>query len=243
VQDAALILQAVAGFDPEDPVSQDTPVDDYQAALKDGVRGWRVALATGEYFDKADGEVLEAVQAAARLFEGLGAAVEQVELPELRQAAQANGLMVTSDAAAFHRERLQTRPQDFGPDVLERLQGGAAYTSSEYILARRTQSQLRRKFEAFFARFDLLLLPATPIPAPDRQGEDAVQRAPLLTRFTAPFNLTGLPALSLPCGFNAQGLPIGLQIVAGPWKEAALLRAGYAYEQATDWHKRRPELL
>ncbi len=243
VHDAALILQAVAGFDPEDPASRDAPVDDYQAALKDGVRGWRVALASGEYFAKADAEVLEAVQAAGRLFEELGAAVEQVELPELREAAEANGLMVTSDAAAFHRERMHDRPQDFGTDVLQRLQVGAAYTSSEYILARRTQSLLRRRFEAFFVRFDILLMPTTPIPAPERQGEEAVQRALLLTRFTAPFNLTGLPALSLPCGFNAQGLPIGLQIAAGPWKETALLRAGYTYEQATEWHKRKPDLL
>jgi aspartyl-tRNA(Asn)/glutamyl-tRNA(Gln) amidotransferase subunit A len=242
VRDAAVLLQAVAGFDPADPASQDVAVDDYQAALEDGVRGWRVALAEGEYFAQADGAVLEAVITAARLFEELGAFVEQVELPELMDAAQANGLMVTSDAAAFHRERLQSRPQDFGADVLQRLQNGAAYTSSEYILARRTQSLLRRRLETFFTNYDVLLLPTTPIPAPEIQGADAVQRARLLTRFTAPFNLTGLPAMSLPCGFNVDGLPIGLQIVAGPWKEAALLRAGYAYEQATDWHKRKPDL-
>jgi aspartyl-tRNA(Asn)/glutamyl-tRNA(Gln) amidotransferase subunit A len=243
VRDAAILLQAVAGFDPEDPGSQDKPVDDYQAALQDGVRGWRVALATGAYFTKTEPEVLQAVRAAARLFEELGAAVEEVEMPELLEAAQANGLMVTSDAAAFHRERLKSRPQDFGPDVLQRLQNGAAFSSSEYVLARHTQSLLRRRFEAFFADFDVLLMPSTPIPAPERQGADAVQRAQQLTRFTSPFNLTGLPALSLPCGSSAEGLPIGLQIVAGPWKEAALLRAGYAYEQATEWHKKKPNLL
>ncbi len=242
VRDAAILLQAVAGFDPEDPASQDMPVDDYQATLDGGVRGWRVALAAGEYFAMADAEVLDAVRTAARLFEDLGAVVEQVELPELMEAAQANGLMVTSDAAAFHRERLHSRPQDFGPDVLKRLQNGSAYTSSEYILARRTQTLLRRRLETFFANFDVLLMPTTPIAAPERQGADAVQRAHLLTRFTAPFNLTGLPALSLPCAFSVQGLPIGLQIVAGPWKEAVLLRAAYAYEQATEWHKRKPDL-
>jgi aspartyl-tRNA(Asn)/glutamyl-tRNA(Gln) amidotransferase subunit A len=243
VRDAAILLQAIAGFDPLDPASQDTAVEDYQAALLDGVRDWRVALAAGEYFVKTDPEVVQAVQTAARVFAELGAQVKQVELPELLEAAQANGLMVTSDAAAYHRERLQSRPQDFGPDVLQRLQGGAAYTSSEYILARHTQSLLRRRFEAFFADFDALLMPATPIPAPQGKGQDAVQRAHLLTRFTAPFNLTGLPALSLPCGFTDQGLPIGLQIVAGPWMEASVLRAGYAYEQATQWHMKKPDLF
>jgi aspartyl-tRNA(Asn)/glutamyl-tRNA(Gln) amidotransferase subunit A len=242
VRDAAILLQVVAGYDPEDAVSQDAPVDDYLAGLEDGVRGWKVALAAGEYLVKTDDEVLKAVQAAARLFETLGASVTEVEIPGLLEAAQANSLMVTSDAAAFHRERLRLRPQDFGPDVLQRLQGGAAYSSTEYVLARRTQSVLRRKFETFFKEYDILLMPTTPIPAPTRQGDDAVRRAQMLTPFTAPFNLTGLPALTLPCGFSAQGLPLGLQIAAGPWKEAAVLRAGRAYEQATEWHQHKPGL-
>ncbi len=242
VRDAAVLLQAVAGFDAEDPASQPEPVDDYSALLEAGVRGWQVALAAGEFVEKADAQVLESVRAAGRLFEELGAVVEEVDLPELRDAAKSNGLMVTSEAAAFHRERIQSQPDHFAPDVLTRLQDGAAFTSTEYILARRTQSLLRRKFETFFSRYALLLLPSTPVTAPQREGEDAVQRAQLLTRFTAPFNLTGLPALSLPCGFDNQGLPIGLQIVAGPGKEAALLRAGQAYEAATDWHKRKPTL-
>jgi aspartyl-tRNA(Asn)/glutamyl-tRNA(Gln) amidotransferase subunit A len=240
VRDVAIILQAIAGFDPDDPSSQEAPVDNYQAGLEGGVQGWRIALASGEYLAKTDAEVMDAVQAAARRFEDLGAIVEEVELPELEQAARANGLMVTSEAAAFHRERLLSRPQDFGTDVLRRLQEGAACTSSDYILARRTQTRLRRSFETFLAGYDLLLLPATPIPAPESQGEDAVQRAALLTRYTAPFNLTGLPALSIPCGFSALSLPIGLQIAAGPWKEASLLRAGQSYEQATEWHKHKP---
>jgi aspartyl-tRNA(Asn)/glutamyl-tRNA(Gln) amidotransferase subunit A len=118
--------------------------------------------------------------------------------------------------------------------VLKRLQNGAAFTISEYIQARHLQAILTRQFELFFEDFDILLTPTTPIPAPQRGG-DAVERARQLTRFTAPFNLTGLPALSLPCGFTSTGLPIGLQIIACPWAETAVLRAGYAYEQATEW--------
>jgi aspartyl-tRNA(Asn)/glutamyl-tRNA(Gln) amidotransferase subunit A len=150
--------------------------------------------------------------------------------------------MVTSDAAAFHRQRLQEEPERFGVDIRQRLETGAAFSSSEYSLARRTQSILRRQFERFFSEYDLLLTATTPIAAPQLEGPDAVEQARTLTRFTSPFNLTGLPAISLPCGFTDDDLPIGLQIVARPWGEAALLRAANAYEEATDWHQRRPDL-
>ena len=241
VRDAALILGIIAGYDPADPYSANLPVGDYLASLEDGVRGWRIALASDEFFARADGEVWEAVHEAARVFEGLGAQVNEVEIPGARDAARANGLMTPSDAAAFHRENLSSRPEDFGADVLQRLKTGAAYTSTEYILSRRTQTLLRRQFEKFFEGYDILLAPTTPVAAPPIEGPDAVEQARLLTRFTAPFNLTGLPALSLPCGFTQTGLPVGLQIVSRPWAEDAVLRAAYAFERATDWHLRKPE--
>jgi aspartyl-tRNA(Asn)/glutamyl-tRNA(Gln) amidotransferase subunit A len=233
-QDAALLLQAIAGYDAEDPWSVDAPVEDYSAHITEGVQGWRVGLASDDYFtDPAvlEAEVLEMVRQAGREFMALGAAVEAVSFPEARRAALANGLMTTSDAAAFHRHRLAEHPQGFGVDVRARLQTGAAYSSGEYALARHTQSELRHQFVRFFDRFDLLLMPTVPIPAPERGTADAVERARLLTRFTAPFNLTGLPAISIPCGLTRSGLPVGLQMVAAPWAEAKLLRAAWAYEQ------------
>ena len=242
VNDVAVILQIIAGYDPEDPASLDVTVPDYQAQLEGSVRGWRVALAEDSFFSKADPEVLEAVRAAADVFASLGAQVSQVEFPDALEAAKANGLMVPSDGAAFHHDRLQSQPEKFGVDVRQRLETGAAYTSGEYILARRTQSILRRQFENFFDDFDLLLTATTPIAAPPIEGPDAVEQAARLTRFTSPFNLTGLPAISLPCGYTGQGLPIGLQIVTRPLGEAALLRAANAYEGATEWHLRRPDL-
>jgi aspartyl-tRNA(Asn)/glutamyl-tRNA(Gln) amidotransferase subunit A len=133
-------------------------------------------------------------------------------------------------------------PQGFGADVLQRLQTGAALPLKEYIQARHTQTLLRRQYARLFESYDLLLMPTTPVVAPKIEGPDAVEVARLLTRYTAPFNLTGLPALSLPCGFSSAGLPIGLQIIGPHWGEAAVLRAGYAYEQATDWHQRAPAL-
>ena len=233
--DAALLLQAVAGYDPADPWSQDLPVENYTAQLGQGVQGWRIALADDEYFtqpDVVDAEVLEAVRHAARMFEVLGAQVETLPFPGAREAALANGLMTTSDAAAFHRQRLAEHPEGFGVDVRTRLQTGAAYSSSDYAFARRMQIVLQRQFKHFLDTFDLLLTPTVPIPAAQRGSADAVERARTLTRFTAPFNLTGLPAISIPCGFTKAGLPIGLQLVARPWAEAKLLRSAQAYEQA-----------
>jgi aspartyl-tRNA(Asn)/glutamyl-tRNA(Gln) amidotransferase subunit A len=241
VRDIALILGIIAGYDPGDPYSVNVPVPDYLTHLGEGVQRWRIALASDEFFARADGEVRDAVAEAARVFERLGAHVNEVEVPDGREAARANGLMTPADAAAFHHEHLLSRPQDFGADVLQRLKTGAAYTSTEYILARRTQTLMKHQFVKFFESCDILLAPATPVAAPPIEGPDAVEQARLLTRFTAPFNLTGLPALSLPCGFTAGGLPVGLQIISRPWAEDTVLRAAYAFEQATDWHLRNPE--
>jgi aspartyl-tRNA(Asn)/glutamyl-tRNA(Gln) amidotransferase subunit A len=235
VRDAALLLQALAGYDPLDPASVNHTVDDYLSGLENGVRGWRIALASGSFFEQADPEVLQAVQQAAALFQDLGAQVEEVDLPEAREAALDNGLIVTSDAAAFHARRLEENPGGFGADVLARLKAGAAFTSTEYVLARRTQSLARRRFELLFEQYQVLLTPSVPSAAPLRGSAEAVERARQLTRFTAPFNLTGQPALSVPAGFSSDGLPLGLQIISRSWAEALVLQAARAYEQAAGW--------
>jgi len=239
VKDVALLLQTIAGYDPADPASQDRPVDDYLSRIDAGVNRWRIAVADDAFFQEGDPQVLQAVEKATRVFEQLGAKVQRVPLGDARKAAQANGLMVVSEAAAFHLQRLQARPEDFGESVRPRLHTGAATPALEYVQARRTQTELRRQFELFFDNHDILLTPTTPLAAlPIQENVQPGQ----LTRYTAPFNLTGFPALSLPCGFTTSGLPVGLQIVARPWAEATVLRAGYAYEQATEWHLRRPTM-
>lgn len=242
VRDAALLLQIIAGYDPLDPYSANVPVADYLADIEAGIRGRRVALAEGEYFSVTDPHVDAAVRRAASVMEDLGAHVEPVELPELYGAALANGRMTTADAAVFHFERLSDRPEKFGADVRRRLQAGAELSLKEYIEARRTQAEARRRFVRLFEKYDLLILPTTPVAAPPIEGPDAIELARLLTRYTAPFNLTGLPALSLPCGFTPAGLPIGLQMVAAPWAEADLLRAAHAYEGAVGWYSAAPSL-
>lgn len=180
------------------------------------------------------------INQAAAVFQELGAHVDYAQPPGMLQAALSNGLMTVADAAVFHADRLNERPQDFGEDVLQRLRTGAALGVGDYIRARRSQVTLCRQFEDFFNNYDLLLCPTTPITAPPISGPNAIEMARPPTRYTAPFNLTGLPAISIPCGFTEENLPVGLQIVAAPWQEAKLLQAAFAFETATDWYHREP---
>ena len=240
VRDAATLLQIIAGYDEDDPQCADVPVHDFTSQLESGVRGWRVALSSGSYVEEADGEVLEAVRQAAEVFEGIGARVTRVDLSYLREAALANGLMTQADAATYHRERLAEHPEMFGTDVRRRLETGRDTPAADYVMARRTQAEMRRRLVRLLQEFEVIMLPSTAITAPPIEGGDALERARQLTRFTAPFNLTGLPAISIPCGFSHGGLPIGLQLVAGSWHEAQLLQTAQAYENETDWGSRHP---
>ena len=241
VEDAALMLQVISIYDPLDPASIRMLTGDYLGHLLDDMEGRKVAYAVGEYIESADPEVLSAVREAANVFaEGLGCRVQEVNVSWLRDAALANKTMTQADGAAVHRERLKEHPDWFGEDIRRRLEDGAKTSSTEYILARRTQAEVRKRCEQFFESYDVLILPTTPIAAPTIEGHDAVEQAGRLTRFTAPFNLAGLPALSVPCGFTKDGLPIGLQIVSRAWVDAKALNAGYAFEQATEWHKQFP---
>jgi aspartyl-tRNA(Asn)/glutamyl-tRNA(Gln) amidotransferase subunit A len=242
VRDAALLLQIIAVYDPLDPASAKMLTGDYLSHLKDDLRGRKIALGIGQFIETSDPEVLQAVQKAAKAFESLGCKLQEVDVSWLQAAALANKLMTQSDGAAVHRDRLKEHPELFGDDIRRRLEDGANTPLADYILARRTQTEVKKRFEQLFESYDFLLIPTTPIAAPTIEGHDAVEQAGRLTRFTAPFNLAGLPALSLPCGFTKTGLPIGLQIISRAWGEFKVLNAGYAYEQATEWHKRMPTL-
>jgi aspartyl-tRNA(Asn)/glutamyl-tRNA(Gln) amidotransferase subunit A len=239
VEDAALMLQVMGGYDELDPASVRTLPGDYSSHLKDSMKERKIALAVGNFIEEADQEVLEAVRNAKQVLAEQGVLITEVNVDFLKEGALANAVMTQADGAAFHRERLKEHPDWFGADVRQRLETGAAFTSSEYILARHTQAEVKRRCELLLNLYDVLILPTTPIPAPVLEGENALERARQLTRFTSPFNLTGLPALTVPCGFTKAGLPIGLQLVSRAWNEAGVLRTGYAFQQATDWHTRK----
>lgn len=242
VRDAALLLQVISIYDAVDPGSIKMITGDYLGHLVDDIQGKKVTLGVGEFVESADPEVLNAVRDTAKVFESLGCKVQEVNVSWMREAALANATMTRSDGAAVHRDRLRENPEMFGEDVLRRLEEGAKTTSTEYALARRTQTEVKKRCELFFESTDFLIVPSTPIAAPAIAGNDAVEQAARLTRFTAPFNLAGLPAISIPCGFTKAGLPIGLQIISKPWFDAKVLNAAYAYEQATEWHEQRPTI-
>ncbi len=242
VRDAGLMLSVMGGFDPHDAASANIPMDDYLLHCGDAVRDWRIAIAAGEYIGTSDSRILTALDEASHVFKSLGAQEEKVDISWLRELALANGQMTQADAAAFHRQRLKEHPGWFGADVLQRLQNGAMLSSSDYALARRVQVEGRRRFDMFFEKFEILLLPSTPVPAPPIDDTGALDAARQLTRFTSAFNLAGLPAMSVPCGVTETGLPIGLQIVSRHWGESKVLQAGYAFEQATKWHERVPKI-
>jgi len=239
VRDLAVALGQLAGYDPADPTCVDVPVDDYLGALDAGAKDLRVLVPTNHFFDAVDPEVEAAVRDAARTFVTLGARVEERALPhaELLVAQRA---IIQSDAAAYHRDHVRERAADIGADVLERLRLGDSVSGVDLARARRDRDVVRRAWSELLREQDVILTPTTRIAAPPREGQDAVAAAQRLTANTGPFNLTGLPALSIPCGFTRAGLPIGLQLAAGPWREAVLLRAAQAYEAATDWHEKHP---
>jgi aspartyl-tRNA(Asn)/glutamyl-tRNA(Gln) amidotransferase subunit A len=235
VTDVALMLRVIAGWDPSDPASANLPVDDYVSGIDDGVDGWRIGVVADDSLGDVEPDVHAAFRSAVAALASNGASIEQFAIPDLPDAARLNGLITTADAATFHRERIDRSPDDFGQDVLTRLRRGAAYGATDYADARRRQTILRHQFSGWFkehgGRYDVVVLPSTPCVAPRIVGLDAVVMAPILTRLTAPFNFTGLPALSVPCGVDSDGLPIGLQIVGAPWAERRVLRAGRACER------------
>jgi aspartyl-tRNA(Asn)/glutamyl-tRNA(Gln) amidotransferase subunit A len=241
VRDCALLLGVIAGHDPRDPASADVPVPDYLNGIDAGVRGMRIGLPRRYFFEQADDQVLAAVEAAADRLRAEGAEVPDVDIDQIELAGVAGGTILVSEAAAYHQRWLRERPDDYGEDVRQRLLMGELYPATAYINAQRTRTLLRESFLRTLTDVDLLLAPATPITAPPIADFSTDVRASL-TRFTTPINLVGLPALSVPCGFDLAGLPIGMQIIGRPFDEARLFQAGCAYEQATDWHNRRPPL-
>jgi aspartyl-tRNA(Asn)/glutamyl-tRNA(Gln) amidotransferase subunit A len=238
VRDVALLLTYIAGYDPGDLNSANVPAYGFMEFLGADVRGWRIALAQDEFIATSDAEILIAVREAAKVFEKMGAQVKEIDFSRSRDIREVSRVILHSDAAAYHRQRLQDTPDDFMPSLVPRLKRGQKHTAVEYALAKREQQRIKQEFDTFFADYDLLLMPTTPKAACAFDDPEAFE----LACFTAAFNLIGVPALSVPCGFTQVGLPIGLQLIGHHWDEARLLRAGYAYEQVTDWHLSRPVL-
>ena len=245
-RDCALMLGAIAGYDPADPTTSVLPVPDYGAALTGDVKGLRVGLLRAHFTDAATPDVRAAVESAAKALEGAGAVVDEVSLTHVAHVATASAVIVASEALAYHATWMRTRAQDYQPDVRERLRLGAFVTGAHYVRSQQIRALLTREVDEALARRDVLLAPATPLVAPvlgEREttlGDGPSDVRAALLRCTRPFNFSGHPACAAPCGFTAGGLPIGLQVVGRPFDEATVLRAVDAYQRITDWHARRP---
>ena len=242
VEDAGLVLNAIAGQDPDDASSSPEPVPDFTAGLRDGVRGLRVGVPREFFFDNVDPEVDAAVRKAIGVLEGLGATVREVSLPLIVESPAAVTAIMLPEALTYHRKWMAERPDDYGEDVRYRLELGATYLAVHYIEAQRFREMIVRRWrEEVFDKVDVLAMPATMGAALPIEVGDLSATFQLI-RNTNPLNLLGIPAVSVLCGFTASHLPIGLQLAGRWWNEQAVLRAAYAYEQATDWHTLTPPL-
>ena len=245
-RDCALMLSAIAGYDPADPTTSVLPVPDYGAALTGDVKGLRVGLLRAHFTDPAAPEVRAAVEGVAKQLEQGGALVDDVNLTQVIHVATASAAIVASEALAYHAPWMRSRAQDYQPDVRERLRLGAFVNGAHYVRAQQIRALVAREVDEALARRDVLLAPATPLVAPvlgEREttlGDGPSDVRAALLRCTRPFNFSGHPACAAPCGFTAAGLPIGAQIVGRPFDEATVLRVVDAYQRITDWHTRRP---
>ena len=248
VADSALMLGAMAGYDPADASTSVLPVPDYLAALSGDVKGLRVGLLRGFFLDGAAPQVRAAVEAAATTLSRAGAVVDEVSLERMSLVSAASMAIVGSEALAYHGEFLRTRASEYDPDVARRLRLSAFIGGAHYVRAQQVRALVRDEVDAVLARRDVLLAPSTPIVAPavgERQamlGDGPSEVRSALIRFTRPFNLSGHPACALPCGFTDGGLPMGMQLVGRPFDEATVLRAADAFQCLTDFHVRRPVL-
>jgi aspartyl-tRNA(Asn)/glutamyl-tRNA(Gln) amidotransferase subunit A len=239
VTDAALMLQVLAGRDRRDPTTAHRAVPDFSAGLERGVEGRRIGVARAFFFDDCDPEVTSAVEAAIAVLGELGAAVEEIGLPDMAAVYTAGTITVAVEGGAYHAADLRDRPELFSDELRAAFELGHFYKATDYVNAQRLRRHLMDETARAMTGFDAIVMPTAPVPATPIEGSPP-EHAMLRVRNTIPFNLLGLPAISVPCGFTAAGLPIGLQIAGHAFDEAGILQVARAYEQATDWHQRRP---
>jgi aspartyl-tRNA(Asn)/glutamyl-tRNA(Gln) amidotransferase subunit A len=244
-----LLLGLMAGADLNDPTAAAEPVPDYVAATRESIKGLTIGVPSAFYVDDLDPEVERILDETISVLKREGANIVQVELPDQRQLTAAAQLVVAVEAAAFHKRWLIERPQDYGPQVLMRLQNGLAIPGVTYLEAMRWRGPALAAYLAAVTGTDAVIAPVAPMPAvtiaesdvgnsPD--AEAVIQR---ITKFTRPINYLGLPSLSIPTGFTKSGLPVGMQLIGRAFDEAGLVRIGAAFQRATDYHQRVPKAV
>jgi aspartyl-tRNA(Asn)/glutamyl-tRNA(Gln) amidotransferase subunit A len=237
--DAALILQAIAAYDPQDIGSQKFPPVYYPSAIEEKTAALRLGIAR-DYWNEVDDEIKSAVDSAVNAIARITAGVQEVEL-----STDTDRTVVRCEAYAYQQKYLPQHEKDYDPETLRRIRSGADVTTPQYIQAQRELLQQRRQILQMFERVDLVLTPTTPLLAPtfaelQAEPDQLRNKEMIILRNTRPFNVYGLPSISLNCGFSKSGLPIGLQIIGAPGAEGSVLALAHAYQKQTDWHKQKP---
>ena len=245
VADAAVILRAIAGFDPKDPTTRRETVRDYLDTVYNGVRGIRIGVDETYCTTDVDPQVSKAVLATTKVLQDLGASIREVRVSGIDEATAAGYTIIATETAAAHDQFYPSRADDYGPTFRAFLEDGAKLRGLDYAKAHVARQVMCRMVDDLLQQVDLLLCPSMPtVPVPLKdfspQGILARERVEALLRHTIPFNLTGSPTISVPCGFSAEGLPLSLQLIGRHGEEGTVMQAGHAYEQATEWHNRRP---
>jgi len=247
VRDVALLLGVIAGRDPLDATTSHRAVPGYLVALDHAVTGLRVGVPENYYWDGLDPEVERAAREAVRTLAALGARVTELRVPDPRVAVDVGNVIARAESSAIHARIAREQPHALQPAVRARLEVGFHVSAYDYLQATRLRARLARTFVAdVLAEVDVIVSPTIPEPAPALAAatagstEDVVRRMGVFSRLTRPWNLLGLPVLSVPCGFSAAGLPIAIQIAGRPFDEPTVLRVGHAYEQAAGFWRRRP---
>jgi aspartyl-tRNA(Asn)/glutamyl-tRNA(Gln) amidotransferase subunit A len=248
VEEVAELLAIVAGRDPKDPYSSNVEVPPYKDALTVTINDIQAGIPKTYFYEGIDREVEAAVRAALKTLEKLGARMVPVDLPDVAEHQATWFQIAPPEAFAFHEPLLKAHAELYGADVRDRLESGRALLSVDYVRAQRTRTMMKRECKKVFESVDVIVTPTTPIPAPRIDdlhkpwGDGTETAAASLARFTRYFNVVGLPAISIPCGFTVSGLPIGLQIAGKAFDESTVLRVAHAYEQDTRWFERQPAI-
>jgi aspartyl-tRNA(Asn)/glutamyl-tRNA(Gln) amidotransferase subunit A len=248
VEDCALVMNAVAGYDPHDPSSANRPIPDFTQSLAEDVKGLRVGVPKEPFEDPVDSEVEHLVRSAIELLGKLGATIHEISWPMYHESKAIASTILMAEATAYHSLLMKRQGFRLDPKVRLRLEAGLLISAVDYLQAQRARRLFYQQSCDLFKKVDLLAGPTVPITACNI-GTEEVQIGntlsgviPLLTQHTRPYNLNGFPAITVPCGFSRNGLPVGLQLAGKPFDEATVLRGAFAYEQATEWHQRRPTI-
>jgi aspartyl-tRNA(Asn)/glutamyl-tRNA(Gln) amidotransferase subunit A len=243
------MFNVLVGHDPKDEGTARVSVDDYTARLDLGARGIRIGIVSDYFFTHLQPAVHDAVRAAIETLEAEGAQVEEVKIENIHGNISAQLTIESAEPSAYHQQWLRERPKDYGEDVRTLLELGELYLATHYIQAQRYRTLLRKEFLEAFNFVDVFICPtlpftATPVGAMSVviENDEEENMLSAIMQFTGVPSLTGLPSLAIPCGFDHEDLPVGMQIIGRPFEESTLYRVGHAYQQVTDWHRRAPSL-